>query len=120
MKSKRVLVAGEINADLLLVGYKLFPQPGGEVLVDDSQMALGSASAICAMGLSRLGTPVSFVGVVGNDVWGEYCLSALRSRGIDLSAVRVDSAVKTGVTVSISTTVDRALVTYLGASTSLT
>jgi sugar/nucleoside kinase (ribokinase family) len=119
VKSKRVLVAGEINADLLLIGYKMFPQPGREVLVEDSQMALGSASAICAMGLARLGTPVSFVGVVGNDVWGEYCLSALRARGIDLSAVRVDNTVKTGMTVSISAAVDRALVTYPGASTAL-
>jgi len=119
MKSKRVLVAGEINADLLLIGYKMFPQPGREVLVEDSQIALGSASAICAMGLAQLGTPVSFVGVVGHDVWGEYCLNALRARDIDLSAVRVDRAVKTGVTVSISAAVDRALVTYPGASTIL-
>ena len=48
------------------------------------------------MGLARLGTPVSFVGVVGHDVWGEYCLNALRARDIDVSAVRVDGAVRTG------------------------
>ncbi|MBE3072859.1 MAG: carbohydrate kinase, partial [Acidobacteria bacterium] len=116
---RRVLVAGEINVDLLLQGYQSFPTPGREVLVDDFAMALGSASAICAMGLARLGTPVIFTGVVGTDVWGEYCLSVMKAAGIDLTAVRSDPAVKTGVTVSITSPSDRALVTYLGSITAL-
>ena len=69
---KKVLVAGEINPDLILQGYHSFPEPGKEVLVDDFVMALGSASAICAMGLARLGRPVAFVGKVGDDPWGEF------------------------------------------------
>jgi sugar/nucleoside kinase (ribokinase family) len=117
--AKRVLIAGEINVDLLLVGYRTFPTPGREVLVDDFQMALGSASAICAMGLAKLGTAARFAGVVGADVWGEHCLDALRKQGIDVSPVRVDATTKTGVTVSISSSSDRALVTYLGAITAL-
>ncbi len=71
---KRVLCAGEINVDLVLQGYTEFPVPGKEVLVQDFAMVLGSATAIMAMGLARLGTPVSFVGRVGDDVWGRYCL----------------------------------------------
>ena len=46
---KRVLVAGELNVDLILQGYETFPVPGKEVLVDDFVMTLGSASAICAI-----------------------------------------------------------------------
>ena len=61
---KRVLVAGELNVDIILQGYRAFPEPGKEVLVDDFVMVLGSASAICAMGLARLGNPVSFLGKV--------------------------------------------------------
>src|SRR5450756_2461224 len=83
-------------------------------------MALGSASAICAMGLAKLGTPVTFAGVVGADVWGEYCLGVMRAAGIDLAPVRIDPAIKTGVTVSITSPSDRALVTYLGSITALT
>ena len=37
-------------------------------------MVLGSATAIMAMGLARLGTPVAFLGRVGDDVWGRFCL----------------------------------------------
>src|SRR3954471_5868034 len=74
--AKRVLVVGEINVDLICQGYHAFPTPGREVLVDDFQMVLGSASAICAMGLARLGTPVTFFGKVGDDPTGRFCLDA--------------------------------------------
>ena len=115
----RVLVVGEINIDLICQGYHAFPTPGREVLVDDFRMVLGSASAICAMGLARLGTPVAFFGKVGDDPAGHFCLDAMRSRGIDLGAVVVDSRLKTGVTVAITSAADRALVSFLGSIASL-
>lgn len=117
---KRVLCAGEINVDLVLQGYTEFPVPGKEVLVQDFAMVLGSATAIMAMGLARLGTPVAFVGRVGDDVWGRYCLEDMGRRGIDLSRVVRGGGLKTGVTVSITSPSDRALVTYLGAISALT
>ena len=85
---KRVLVAGELNVDLILQGYTAFPVPGKEVLIDDFVMTLGSASAICAMGLARLGAPVAFLSVVGDDPWGAYCVDVMRAAGIDVSASR--------------------------------
>jgi sugar/nucleoside kinase (ribokinase family) len=117
---KKVLCAGEINVDLVLQGYSEFPVPGKEVLVEDFAMVLGSATAIMAMGLARLGTPVAFVGRVGDDVWGRYCLGDMAGRGIDLSRVIKGGGLKTGVTVSITSPTDRALVTYLGAINALT
>jgi sugar/nucleoside kinase (ribokinase family) len=118
--AKRVLVVGEINVDLILQGYREFPTPGREVLVDDFSMVLGSASAICAMGLARLETPVAFLGRVGDDPWGRFCLEAMGSRGIDVSPVVVDPHLKTGVTVSITSPRDRALVSFLGSIAALT
>jgi sugar/nucleoside kinase (ribokinase family) len=118
-RAKRVLVVGEINVDLICQGYHAFPTPGREVLVDDFEMVLGSASAICAMGLARLGTPVAFFGKVGDDPTGHFCLDAMRERRIDLSLVIVDPKLKTGVTVAITSSADRALVSFLGAIASL-
>ena len=117
---KSVLVAGELNVDLILQGYQAFPVPGKEVLVDDFVMTLGSASAICAMGLARLGTPVAFLSLVGDDPWGAYCVETMRAAGIDVSRVVVDPAIKTGVTVSMTSAQrDRALVSYLGSIAAL-
>jgi len=115
----RVLFAGEINVDLVLQGYQAFPAPGQEVLVQDSRLVLGSATAIMAMGLARLGTPVAFVGKVGDDLFGRFCLDDMASRGIDVSRVVRGTELQTGVTVSISHPGDRALVTHLGAIAAL-
>jgi len=117
---KKVMVAGELNVDLILQGYHDFPQPGKEVLVDDFAMVLGSASAICAMGLARLGTPVAFLAKVGDDPWGRYCLECLAGRGIDATRVRFEPGLKTGVTVGITSPRDRALVSFLGSIAALT
>ncbi len=110
-----ILVAGEINADLICQGYREFPRPGREILVDQFAMTLGSASAICAAGLARLGSAVSFAGKVGADLWGDYCTEFLAKFGVDTSLVIKDPALQTGLTISISSEADRALVTYLGA-----
>lgn len=111
----RILVAGEINADLICQGYREFPRPGREILVDQFAVTLGSASAICAAGLARLGNSTSFVSKVGDDMWGDYCLDFLNRLGVDTSQVTKDPDLQTGVTISVSSEKDRALITYLGA-----
>jgi sugar/nucleoside kinase (ribokinase family) len=110
-----ILVAGEINADLVLRDVSPFPSLGRESLVSESELVLGSASAICASGLARLGNRVSFSGKVGDDLFGRFCLEEMSRSGIELDHVIVDKKTTTGITVSISSGHDRALVTCLGA-----
>jgi sugar/nucleoside kinase (ribokinase family) len=117
--AKRILVIGEINLDLVFKGCHGLPMPGKEVLADDFIMTPGSSSMICAMGLARLGNQVTFHGKLGADAWGTYCLDALRGAGIDVSSLQQDAALRTGVTVSLSTPQDRALVTFAGAIAAL-
>ena len=116
---KKILIAGEINVDLILQNYHSFPELGKEVLVDDCFLTLGSASLICAMGLAKLGDDVSFLGKVGCDAYGDFCLERMEKAGIDISRVIRDPKLKTGITVSVSSPRDRALITYLGAITEL-
>lgn len=116
---KKVLIAGELNPDLILQNYRSFPELGKEVLVEDCCLTLGSASAICAVGLAKLGRPVAFFAKVGRDAYGDFCVAALESAGVDARRVIRDGGLKTGITVSITGPQDRALVTYLGAILSL-
>lgn len=116
---KRILVAGEINVDLILGGCSRMPQPDTEVLAQSFDEVLGSSSVICAMGLARLGDPVKFVGYVGNDTRGAFCVNAMREAGIEVSAIRMRRDLATGVTISISTTDDHAAVTFAGCIDSL-
>ncbi len=115
----RAFVAGELNPDLILRSCRFFPEPGKEVLAEDLDLALGSSSAICATGLARLGVPVTFAAVVGADYYGDYCTDALRRAGVDVSRVQRRADLKTGITVSITSASDRALVTYPGAIAAL-
>lgn len=78
-----------------------------------------SASAICASGLAKLGNTVTFAGKVGADAWGDLCRSSLAAVGVDTSRVVSDPTLKTGITVSITSPRDRALVTYLGSIAAL-
>jgi sugar/nucleoside kinase (ribokinase family) len=115
---KNILVVGETNVDVVLRGA--LPQAGREVLAEDCVLTLGSASAICAMGLARLGNPVSFISRAGADVWADYCIDILQRGGIDTSHVACDPALKTGLTVSLVSGGNRALVTYLGCIDAVT
>lgn len=112
---KPVVVAGELNVDLILTGMDALPAFGTEILAHGVCQTPGSSSMICAMGLARLGDTVRFVGRVGDDDRGRFCISAMKDAGIETRAVIVDPACDTGLTVAISTASDRALVTYPGA-----
>lgn len=115
MSENKVVVIGELNVDLIASGMTTPPQLGHEVLATDFQITLGSAAAIFACGVSKLGCPVTFVSQVGEDEFGEFCLRMLRRAGIQTEKVHKTPRLNTGVTLSLSTPHDRALVTYLGA-----
>ena len=123
MKKKRaekgMVVIGELNVDAVATGLTERPVMGQETLASDFQITLGSASAIFACGASKLGHPVTFISKVGADNFGDFCLKALRTAGISTRHVTRDKNLKTGVTVSLSTGRDRALVTFLGAIAAL-
>jgi sugar/nucleoside kinase (ribokinase family) len=111
----RVLVIGELNVDVVAVGVHRLPERGSEVLAQDCQLTLGSASAIFAVGLAKLGCRVTFVSQVGKDSFGDFCVAALKEAGISTRYVVRKADEKTGVTISLSDARDRALITYPGA-----
>jgi sugar/nucleoside kinase (ribokinase family) len=109
-----VLVVGELNVDIVFSGLASPPVLGGEVVAQEMRMVLGSASAIFASGIARLGHPVGFVSKTGDDDFGRFCRGELQNAGISTDRLRLSSR-PTGATVVLSTSGDRALVTHLGA-----
>jgi sugar/nucleoside kinase (ribokinase family) len=116
----KILTFGEINLDVILRGYRSYPVPGREILIEDFLLTLGSSSAITAAGLSRLGDSVAYLGIAGNDHAGRFCRDQLAELGVDVSMVKLYPHLKTGVTVSLTSRHDRSLMSYLGATTALT
>jgi sugar/nucleoside kinase (ribokinase family) len=115
-----VLVLGEINVDLILRAEEIVPVFGQEILVDETTLAVGGSSVIFACGAARLGLRVGYVGVVGEDEFGHFMLREMSARGVDVGPAIVDPAVNTGITVSLSTPADRAMLTYSGSIAALT
>jgi sugar/nucleoside kinase (ribokinase family) len=113
-------VIGELNVDIVATGVRQLPKLGIEILAQDCELTLGSASAIFASGLAKLGCSVSFVSQVGKDSFGDFCVNALKHAGISTRHVRLKAGEKTGVTIALSNTRDRALITFPGLIASLT
>jgi len=115
MKSYDILVAGEINPDLVLTG-NVTPSFGqAEKLVDSASFSIGSSSAIFACGAARLGLKVGFIGVCGDDLFGHFMLDEMIRREVDVAPVIVDASVSTGMSVILSTATDRAILTHVGS-----
>lgn len=109
-----ILVAGEINPDLVLSGdvEPIFGQV--EKLVDSALLTIGSSSAIFACGAARLGLRVAFIGVCGDDILGDFMLSELDARGVDTSSILVRPGGQTGLSVILNRGADRAILTHPG------
>ena len=120
IKQFDVITVGELNVDLILNKIQGFPEVGKEILAKNMTLTLGSSSAIFASNLSSLGTKVSFIGKVGDDMFGEVVTTELSAKGVDSSLLLTDTELNTGVTVVLNYQEDRANVTYPGAMESLT
>ncbi len=115
MKHFDVVVVGELNADLILQDLQGFPEMGKEKLARGMTLTMGSASAILASNIARLGLRVGFLGKLGDDDLGRVVLDGLKSRRVDCSGIAVDPKVKTGLTVVMSFPHDYAMLTHMGA-----
>lgn len=114
MKPFDILVAGEINPDLVLSGdvTPVFNQT--EKLVDSAALTIGSSSAILACGAARLGLKVAFIGVCGDDIFGRFMLDEMQRRGVDVTNVILRKDGQTGLSVILNQGVDRAILTHVG------
>lgn len=110
-----VVVAGELNVDIILNQITQFPVMGKEVIADQMTVTLGSSSAIFASNLSVLGSQVAFAGTIARDQFGELILETLHSKGVNTDHVSVTTKRSTGATLALSFGEDRAMVTYPGA-----
>jgi len=115
-KQYDILVAGEINPDLILSSPDLQPMFGQhETLVETADLTIGSSCAIFACGAARLGLRVAIIGIIGKDLFGEFMLDEMRKRDVDVSHVIIDPDCSTGLSVILNRGKDRAILTHMGA-----
>lgn len=110
-----VLVVGDANVDLVLSGNVVPTFGQAEQLLTSADMVLGGSASIVAAGLAQLGVPTVLAAVTGNDHFGRFVRAELAERGVDVSAVRQDALLPTGISVILSQPGDRAILTLPGA-----
>lgn len=115
-----VLVAGDLNLDLVLLG-DVVPKFGqAEQLLTHADLVLGGSASIMAHGLARLGVQTHLCARVGDDVFGRVALRILEESPVRTDAVEIDLDTPTGLSVIMSAPADRSILTLLGCIPTLT
>jgi ribokinase len=95
-REPRIVVVGSSNRDLALLCTEL-PQPGQTVRGAELQISAGGKGANQAVAAARAGATVGFIGLHGDDEWGEWARKGLEREGIDCRFFRQCSGVPSGV-----------------------
>jgi sugar/nucleoside kinase (ribokinase family) len=115
-----VLVVGDLNPDVVLIGLEnAEPRLGTEQVFAGMERTLGGSGAIASVNMSRLGLRTVLVARVGNDEPAAFCRSILDREGVE-ALLLVNPALQTGVTVAVAYPTDRLLLTSPGAVADLT
>jgi sugar/nucleoside kinase (ribokinase family) len=114
-QDKNILVVGELNIDLILNDIRGVPVVGTEIMAGDMNITLGSSSAIFAANIAMLGISTSFCGMLGKDSFGKFILEELNRKHVNTDYITQSVDDKTGLTVVMNYSQDRAMVTYGGA-----
>lgn len=103
MNGKKILIVGSSNTDMVIKTLN-FPAPGETILGGRFLMNAGGKGANQAVAAARLGGLVTFVGKIGDDIFGKQAVQQLEDEGINVDFVAVDPENPSGVALI---TVDR-------------
>jgi ribokinase len=94
--SAPIVVIGSLNADFV-ISVPRFPVPGETITGHGFRVFPGGKGANQAYAAARLGGQVSMVGQVGHDAQADWLKQNLASVGVDVSQVRHDQSVSSGI-----------------------
>jgi sugar/nucleoside kinase (ribokinase family) len=116
-----LLVIGDCNPDVVVLGENVTPAFGQqEKLVDSASMVIGGSASIMAVAAARLGLRVALVAAVGADATGEFMIGRLAAENVDTTGIVIRPDVTTALTVVLARGNDRAILTAVGAMSTLT
>lgn len=112
-----VITVGDVFLDLVMTGFRTWPQPGEESFAKELRREIGGGAAITACGLSRLDLNVALLAMIGKD--GGWLAERLSEFAVAPELLLINNQDSSGLTVSVSTAQDRAYFTYPGANREL-
>jgi len=116
----QMVVVGSANVDLVIRTPHL-PSPGETVLGGEFITAMGGKGANQAVGAARLGAQVTFVARVGDDAFGQQCLTAYQKERIDTQYIGITANTATGIAlIAVAADGENTILVASGANMALT
>ena len=112
--------AADLCVDIIVRGNTRPQFSQVEQLVDDYDIELGGSATICAGQFVNLGGSAAIIGVVGDDLLGQFVQRRLAELNSATRHLRVYSRINTGVGFDLVERDDRAILTYAGSIDALT
>jgi len=96
MQAYDVLTIGRSCVDFIIVVDE-FPQENSKMSLDSRLMEAGGQGGTSACCVSKLGGNVAYIGQVGDDTEGQFCLSRLRAFDVDTNFTKIIPEGKTPI-----------------------
>jgi ribokinase len=91
-----ITVAGSSNIEMIIKVPRL-PLQGETILGSDFTLTSGGKGVNQAVAAARLGGNVTFIGRIGNDMFGDQALKVLKQEGINTQYVAIDKHIPSGI-----------------------
>jgi sugar/nucleoside kinase (ribokinase family) len=113
----RVLCVGQLAADILVRPVDQLDFASDTRRVEPIRLGNGGDGLNVAIGLARLGVSVGFIGLIGEDPWGDFLVSVIDREGIDRRGLKRTGAAGTcSVLVAINSRGERTFFYHGGAN----
>lgn len=112
---KKIVVLGSLNMDMVLTTERL-PLIGETIHGEHIHYMMGGKGANQAVAASRMGIQTSLIGCVGHDTFGEKVLKHLSEENLDVSSVKKEEGIFTGIATVFKVSGDNAIVVIPGAN----
>jgi sugar/nucleoside kinase (ribokinase family) len=89
-QNRKIIVIGDATLDLN-ARFARWPSHGQAQLVDQMQLAPGGTGFNVAIGLARLGLPVTFIGTLSSDTFGSYLRKFAATEKVSLGVRQASS-----------------------------
>ena len=96
---KKVACVGILVADAIVEPVSSYPEKGVLVPVNSITMCTGGNAMTASINLKKLGVESAIIGMVGNDVFGEFLKNKLKEVNVDVNGLKVNDKVQTSTSV---------------------
>ena len=95
----KIACVGILVADVIVKPVNAYPDKGVLEKVDSITIHNGGNAMTASINLKKLGVNSAIVGMVGDDIFGEFLKSRLASSGVDVRALKLSEDVQTSASV---------------------